>query len=659
MRSLITERSDLRERVVPESTRLKDTPQAARDELQQKVSDAAAAVARQKALNKNFTFNAFVDVDIESNQETLKDLKATHADLVRQVKDIDGAAVRLDRAQERLAQIDDLIRQAESDLARFADVQMELDDVEAYEADLSLARSRFLARIDDPLLRAWEYTLASGSERMEAGHFSKKLLDSQSDAMRAAIKQQLAQPNAPGVSRRVPDGFSDSLLAEFQRLFKERVSYRYDAATPTTLASDGHSSAGAWQLYSSAGPGQQGSERPIIGKQAYKELAADLLREAADSIAKQYRGKVDARAFAAGLAQEIYTSDRFVDRTREDLQERLGKDQPANPWLLPEGGVMFDSLAWAWGLDGRPSAPDTFKPFKAAESNTAEQLFEATLDNAIAAKALFKEEDLKDLHRLALPATHAGHGFRFLPGHPDLRAILDGSSDAAALKADLKTRSEAALAVDVPSTTLDAIFQSTEERRGGSQGPAQKALASVRQHLTDQAAAGQPVRPADIAELFRNSIDREARSAHAAVIEAQVRLEIEAGPELEAKKLEASIPPAEVAAWKDIEIKTRTEEALQVQLSLYRQTWVEPLEDRLFQELVAPKARTVVADLNWGSGTDPQLMAFSYDPFKKEFASGIYRAGASGWTSDPSFAQKGFEISAGPELVRTPPKMPA
>jgi hypothetical protein len=52
-------------------------------------------------------------------------------------------------------------------------------------------------------------------------------------------------------------------------------------------------------------------------------------------------------------------------------------------------------------------------------------------------------------------------------------------------------------------------------------------------------------------------------------------------------------------------------------------------------------------------------MAFSYDPFKKEFASGIYRAGASGWTSDPSFAQKGFEISAGPELVRTPPKMPA
>lgn len=602
LRDLITERADLKERVIPETEQRAKTLPADRAKLVDERQAALKRLGELKALDQQND-----DLFGGPNYRFLiKDKELSIAGLSRQIEAIDAAPQRLVQVKAREAQIDAQILEAEETLVRLAEAESTIDDREAYLQDLQQARALFLAQVDDPLLRAWEYTMASQIEVTQSGSRTRSMIDSQSAHLGAMIKREVAGMTGGPRGRGLPDSLARDLLDAWKTLATERFRFVYDASTRTALAADGSSTAGSWRLHVKEDGAASGPGQPIAGKQDFKELSADLLRAAADRIANRYRGRVDLPALTDKLALQMLQSDALVESVTQDLAQSKDKDDEVRrPWLIKTGGYSEPILAAAWGVPPDQLGKSAFAGLSAGPGNTAENLLDTVIDNIAVLRRGLSAEQIADPDRLLLHVTNQGHAFVLQPGHPDLRTLLQDPADPAAFKSELKQRAVDRLAAPLDRKELNRALSGMLVAFLDGQGQISDSGLAFAKTIGAADKPGAPLTADRVLEMLGDHL--RAQGVAAPEVEAQTR---------------------------------------QVQTAL-------------FQTVIAPRSHAALADLNWNSGSDPSRLAVAYNPFTSRFESGVVQVNAQRWRTDDSLPTKGLQFSAEAGLLlRTPTGIP-
>jgi hypothetical protein len=600
MRDLITERSDLKERVIPDSTRQSTTTAA---ELDRARAEMNAARSAYKSVRDEHRPAGWLERQMYTTRRDAAERR--YLKLEREFEALESAPRRLADAQKRLGEIDTLIEQASNDLVRFAEAEMSVADPDAYARDLKLAQSMFLAQVDDPLLRAWEYTMASQVEQDESISDNKKLEDIQTEQLRDFLQRQLDAQPLNGRPARVPESFVGSFVAAYREVLRERVRFAYDASTPTALAADGNSSAGAWVMYIKDPGSENGASRPILGKQDFKSVTGDLIREAGNRISARYRGRIDAEKVSEQLASGFYDSDGWVEAVTSGLGGLGDEARTQLPWRIDAGGAPSALLASALGVPhARLSEGTVFKDLESGNANTGEQLLDTVIANLAALRGALTPEQLADMDTLMFPVANKNHSFIFQPGHPDLQPLLKGSLNTEDFKIGLKQRATERLNAPLDEPTIQRTLEAVRPHFPIGVGKGKLSFETFERSIRQAAAGAAPMTPERFIKTYREAVMRSGLSAEVADVSSKL--------------------------------------------------WIEP---GVFASAIAsaPGSHAGVADLNWKSGSDPDLMAIAYNPFRSRFESGTVRKDAQIWTTDSSWAEEGLYFIASHSMIQRPP----
>lgn len=525
--------------------------------------------------------------------------------LKREFDSLENASTRLAEAQKRQGEIDTLIEQATNDLIRFAEAELTVADPDAYARDLKLAQSMFLAQVDDPLLRAWEYTMASQIEQDGSDSNNKKLEDVQTEQLRDFLQRQLDAQPVNGRQPRVPETFVGSLVGAYREVLRERIAFAYDASTSTAEAADGRSSAGAWVMHVKDPGSESGAGRPILGKQDFKSVTGDLVREAGNRISARYRGRIDAEKISEQLAVDFYESDAWVEAVTSDLKGWRHEARPQLPWRIDAGGATTELLASALGVPrARLNEGTVFKDLAADTANTGEQLLDTVTANLAALHGALTPEQIAEPDRLMFPVNNKSHAFIFQPGHPDLQPLLKGTLKAEELKTALRQRATDRLKAPLDDRTIQRTLEAVRNGFPIGEGKGKISFETFERAIRQAAAGAVPMTPERFIQTFKDVMTRSGFPGE--VADSGAKLLIMPG---------------------------------------------------LFASAIAPApgSHLAVADLNWESGSDPDLMAIAYNPFRSCFESGVIRENAQVWTTDHSFAREGLYFIASHSMIQRPP----
>lgn len=162
-----------------------------------------------------------------------------------------------------------------------------LADFAAFEADVALAISSFQSANENRLLRAWEYTLSAAIEGGESEGLIKKLQTTVRAALIPLVRA-VQMPVGSGIAQKLTDqdwrGARGLLLERLVERLADRLSFQYDASILTTLAQDGSSSAGGFALYDRSGATDPQQWRRIESESDLRLMLSGLMSEVASEL---------------------------------------------------------------------------------------------------------------------------------------------------------------------------------------------------------------------------------------------------------------------------------------------------------------------------------------------------------------------------------------
>lgn len=261
--------------------------------------------------------------------------------------------------------------------------QAPLSDAQLRQARerLSLAADQFMARTENRLLRAWEFTVSAMAERGALTGVRKEItetlfnratrtitdtdpatgqtvsrqwtglgLDAKLDDLQLPPDLD-AKVKADTLKARLIDGFTVTL--------NERMALHYDASiTKREKSADGNSSYGGFVMYDAKGaaPGELGKR--IANAQDFKAFIVSILDEARSGLVKGAGSDADRQAleyFGAELAAHA-GSDAFVEHTLRSLGDHdkepnvlARQDTLKRPWEYHEGNFPNRVLSLYFG----------------------------------------------------------------------------------------------------------------------------------------------------------------------------------------------------------------------------------------------------------------------------------------------------------------------
>lgn len=238
--------------------------------------------------------------------------------------------------------------------------------------------------------------------------------------------------------------FQTQMQSRFEEVMTERLAVQYDAAAMGSgeIAADGSSDRGGFVLHDTAGQADPLTWRPIDTPQAYKALAASVMRdvgrEVAASVARgqpaavqqwltQFSDKVGAHA-----ETEAFTAV-MVDRAR--FNSPLPSDSNPKPWEPASGGKTHVTGKYLGS-----GAPKEVSLYGSSGEKGVTPVHAQGVD--FVTKVLDTFKGMKDALPLAeqgrdvgVPVRTTGHAFLARPGHPSLAGAL-ASPDTAAWVTD-------------------------------------------------------------------------------------------------------------------------------------------------------------------------------------------------------------------------------
>jgi hypothetical protein len=504
------------------------------------------------------------------------------------------------------AEIDALInrRQAIADLASASLMPQFL-----HERDLAV--SAWQGMEDNRILRAWEYTLSARAESRVSDRFMDPL--SRSISALAANELTLGKP--------VVDGTPISQVEkELKSLINERFDYVYDASMRSTLAADGSSKEGGFVLVDNGRPGSGDQPTRIDGAETFQMMMAALSAQALQNVAAQRPQSADRGALqAAGqrLIRAWFASkpaaagaQTLMDNVTTGVnllrREKYNNKEAALPWALPDGYRSNPVLALRAGAASKVVSTRMSSPAKDTR-HSPEDVASFLIDEVRKLPQPIADAIDADREYFSLPMGTQSHAFLLKPGLEG-RGIKDSKGSLGIGKARAAAQDSRTWLRDAIKPMCDALGEQAIPDQDVSRWLERIGRAVSDAPELDRLALGDPN-----SQGFSDWKARMVSQAGTPVtwkglrqaVADEFRTELTAG-EFQFTMLN-SLPPA-ARGTREAELKRGVEERLRAVM--------QPIDARMVLELNPPVV--MLADLNWGSATEPGHLAVTYNPASGE-----------------------------------------
>lgn len=303
-------------------------------------------------------------------------------------------------------------------------VKMRLPENEQ-KAAIKASRDAFLAQQDNLLLRAYEYTIATATDQIDEVSSTKYLLNWGASQQGGDFLSNEINNNGSwnGASKSAMQGFKTQLLAEFDKVLKNKTESRYNPSVKKrtdVTASDGHSSSGGFSMYY--------KDKEITSESEYKTMMEELLREAQNTVVPTQHPWVQARAPA--LVDKLiaeYGKATFQEKIVDKLVNVVSSDRNnlVKPWANATGGEPRNILQVTRNLDAPPQ--ETKSPSGTDNAEKLGKFIAKTMKDMKVDKQLAAGSGVENSSITV--STKGLHAFNLLPGSPKLLAILKEFDD--------------------------------------------------------------------------------------------------------------------------------------------------------------------------------------------------------------------------------------
>lgn len=292
-----------------------------------------------------------------------------------------------------------------------------------YEKEvLNQLRFGFEAETSPPLLRVWENILAGMAEGTENSNLMRRTLISTGQLLKAKVEQ-------------LDDAFSSGMFEKFIDLYVDttlnRMKFLYDPDFEhDSTSSDGHSSAGAFVLYDTAGNRDPEDWIRIDAPYKFQDFMCFILKEIIPDMTKQIRGRfVEEKINSTiGTLQEYIASDRFIidvakkfNNFKYDEEVDLKKLEllKKSPWVSKMGNDprYVDRV---YNNAEELGSIETVQPYSA--EHLLRRIIEKGRENRFELEDIFRNHPHK-----RIPIFTGTHAFTLVLGEPKLQQAWMGT----------------------------------------------------------------------------------------------------------------------------------------------------------------------------------------------------------------------------------------
>jgi hypothetical protein len=407
---------------------------------------------------------------------------------------------------------------------------------------------------------------------------------------------------------------------ELSRLINERFDYTYDASMRSTLAADGSSSEGGFVLVDNGRPGSGDRPTRIDSAETFQMMMAALSAQALQNVAAQLPQRADRSNLQAAGQQLIRAwfeskpasagAKTLVDTVTQSVNERrlkINKDsEAALPWALPDGYRSNPVLALRAGAASKVVSTKMSPPAKDTR-HSPEDVASFLIDEVRKLPQPIADAIDADREYFSVPMSTRSHAFLLKPGLEgqglkDSKGSL-GIGTARGVAQDSRTWLRNAIKPSCDALGKQAIPDPDVSRWLERIGRAVSGVPEL-----DRLALGDPDSQG-FADWKARMVSQTGTPAtwkglRQAVAE-EFRTELIAG-NFQFTMLNSLSSP--VREEREAELKRGIEERLRVVM--------QPIDARMVLTLNPPVV--VLADLNWGSATEPGHLAVTYNPASGE-----------------------------------------
>jgi len=407
---------------------------------------------------------------------------------------------------------------------------------------------------DDPLMRSWEFSLATATEVSETS--------TQSTSFAGAMKPGISQfePMAGGAPSEW-NGKKSAVTAAIKTAF----TFVYDPMLEVKDANDGSSTQGRYVLTLKAG------NRPITTQDAFSEAIAEIA----------------INSFGLGGSSDEANKIKTLTKTKPFL-DAVCPDK-YKPWELASGGYTNDATTTLFGGTQKVTSlmdksPDSPAPTEGERTTS--------LMTGMMSKFRGKSDEMIVMRAVGI------HGFNALPNDPSLEP-LKGTNDTETqqkVQRNLVDKGQTLKNTDLPAERAQYLFDQELNKAIAAEKEKQPSNPDWVQLLEDGVKAKRPqgtMKPA--------ALNQAIKEAMAPYQEAVATKETDDWKTSE----ENATPPRPVTPQKLLETLNATKK--------YKaEAGENEAKTSLMRDMAAPEF--VIADTNWGSGQDHTFFVIAPDP---------------------------------------------
>lgn len=319
-----------------------------------------------------------------------------------------------------------------------------------------------LPKNSEPLMRSWEYSLATSTARTQSARENKKLtkaLDGALDRFEPIVSDK---------------GYWASVKPQLQNDIASNFSLTYDPTETITKSNDGSSSAGRYVM--------------IDGGTGNKVTTQKAFTDAITRIALARFG-VSATSDAGRIVAGQVTDQRFIDAVTPDGWK---------PWDLQSGGYGDSAHATLFGGDPKQTevlGKDTSWFFGPSEGT-----------RTVAVLTEMVESFEGSTEELATVDTTGMHSFNAMPNHPSLSKIKGGSKEEKAKKIDKELLQPGKTLKDTDLSADRAAFLFDRQLNAKIKGEKDTALKALLETGAKDNRPTGPMKPAGISAAVKKAI---------------------------------------------------------------------------------------------------------------------------------------------------------
>ncbi len=462
---------------------------------------------------------------------------------------------------------------------------------------------------DNPLMRSWEYTIATAGAMLK-GSYEEEQLDKQLWATN--LKRA---PNGDNLNElEYLTGMTDweNVKERLKKAIHDELDFRYNATSKIKDSSDGSSTRGNFEIVNKSNHPPKG---PIVKKADFIAIISALAIEAA---------KAKNNPALSQLITDHCSSQAFIDSVCLWKKGGAGKEDDIRlPWEISGGGIEGNMIKV---LEGKlPDGSERLTRDISGLSANPKVGKRGRLDKGARTKKVVSkliESYMKQGPDVEMTNISTGgiHAFTGLPNHPSLDVLKEGSDPAAAMEEHMLKPGREMAAKEMDVRTVTMLFD---------------------RQIT---AFGELHMPKGLLEDDKKGVELIAEARKKRPNKGMKPKEIKALIDELAKPINAYTSNANVESWKASETangKAPDAKAFARQLEAYEK-FAESKKEQEFDNNIIntlDPPEFVIADTNWGDGDGHSFFVIIPDPvtgdpkmFKRDEPSGKLSAMSKKWT---------------------------